>query len=280
MKNLILLLLAIIITSDLNAQEMEQPFLSGVASKGVQEYFYKSTSLSHGGFMFVAGSSLNNNGDYDIILSKFNGQVEVWSHEWNGSGNGDDFASNLTIDSSGNIVLVGATYVNGSINYDGVILKFNQNGVLLWNSTYGNPNNLLDGFVSVVADNQNSIFVCSGLAEMSVGNNARESWVMVLDQDGCLEADCGMAVNDNPESPFTIYPNPATNQLNLSWSTTTTGKALVRMTTLEGKIVLEEETTASQQHTIDTSALAEGLYLLTVQMNNTWYVEKVVVRGE
>ena len=38
---------------------------------------------------------------------------------------------------------------------------------------------------------------------------------MVLDQDGRLEKDCDIVVNENPDSPFTIYPNPATNQLTL-----------------------------------------------------------------
>ncbi|MDG1262863.1 MAG: T9SS type A sorting domain-containing protein [Flavobacteriales bacterium] len=179
----------------------------------------------------------------------------------------------------GDFVAVGTRFSLVGGQWEGFVAKISSEGAILWNHNYryepDRPSRLHD--VAILSDGR---IACSGLAEISVGNNARESWVMVLDQDGCLEEDCGTAVNENPESPFSIYPNPATNQLNLSWSTTIHGKALVRMTTLAGKIVLEEETTTSQQHTIDTSALAEGFYLLTVQMNNQWYVEKVVVRGE
>jgi hypothetical protein len=118
---------------------------------------------------------------------------------------------------------------------------------------------------------------CCGQAEISVPNNAAESWVLVLDQDGCLEADCGMSVDEQAANAFNIFPNPAQNTLNLSWSNGLQAQALITLQTLDGKTVVEEETFISNQHQLDTSDLPNGYYILSVSTQDGVQTERVVV---
>jgi len=161
MRTIFIQILLVALCTNATAQQSEQAFLDAAAEKGAQEFFYKNSRASSGGYLYVAGASLNDDGHYDMLLTKYSGTTEVWSTSWDGSASGDDYAASIVIDGSGNIIIAGTTEVT-STNYNGVIAKYNTSGTLQWATTYAGNAGLLDGFVSVARDGSNNIYACGG----------------------------------------------------------------------------------------------------------------------
>jgi hypothetical protein len=176
----------------------------------------------------------------------------------------------------GDFVAVGTRFSLVGGQLEGFVAKITTDGEIVWNHNYryapDRPSVLND--VVLLSDGR---IACCGQAEISVPNNAAESWVMVLDQDGCLEADCGTSVDELEANAFNIYPNPVQNTLNLSWSNGLQAQALITLQTLDGKTVVEEETFISNQHQLDTSDLPNGYYILSVSTQDGVQTERVVV---
>ncbi len=90
------------------------------------------------GNVFVTGKiKVSSKNAFDTILIKYNsgGDME-WNKTWGGSS--DDAGLSIDVDTSNNIYVAGWTKsfgVNGS--YDISLLKFDNNGLLLWSQTWG-----------------------------------------------------------------------------------------------------------------------------------------------
>ncbi len=67
-----------------------------------------------------------------------------------------------------------------------------------------------------------------------------------------------------------VYPNPATDELNISFNGEIQS---VRIVSLEGKVMSVTETN-EQNHLIDISQLAKGIYFISVQSGGEWYPTK------
>lgn len=156
------LLSLFLITVSLTAQTTEIAFLKSYATKGVQENFHESSEITSGGYTYVAGSSIGNDGHYDILLTKYHGTTEQWSVNWGTSNNGDDYSADIAVDGNGNLLVCGTSQINGDIDYDAVLLKFSPSGTLLWDETFDGSSSLLDGFVSVATDANSNVYVCGG----------------------------------------------------------------------------------------------------------------------
>lgn len=104
-----------------NAQMRDAFLLDNVAASGVQQMFYRNKVLKVGGYNYICGATINSNGDYDILLSKFDSATDtlVWSASYDGSYNGNDYAADLAVDGSNNIIVVGTKQV-GALDYDAV----------------------------------------------------------------------------------------------------------------------------------------------------------------
>lgn len=81
-----------------------------------------------------------------ILISLFVGNIlnvnsqisQQWIERYNGSGNGSDYATDMVIDLTGNIIVTGATFANNSLNY--MTIKYNSAGVQQWTRTYDGLN--------------------------------------------------------------------------------------------------------------------------------------------
>ncbi|MHA1230306.1 MAG: SBBP repeat-containing protein [Candidatus Helarchaeota archaeon] len=77
-------------------------------------------------------------GSYDLLLIKFapNG-TKLWNTTW---GETDaDYGYEVAVDSNGFIYCIGETYSYGAISADFVLVKFDPNGNVIWNTTWGGP---------------------------------------------------------------------------------------------------------------------------------------------
>jgi endonuclease I len=73
---------------------------------------------------------------------------------------------------------------------------------------------------------------------------------------------------------FTIYPNPAVNELNISLPTNKVAK--IRIFDLTGKIVATFESVSSSEP-IDISSLRNGIYMVRISTENTTITKKITI---
>lgn len=78
---------------------------------------------------------------------------------------------------------------------------------------------------------------------------------------------------------FSVYPNPASDALNISFNTGTAEILKLKMINSLGNLVYNEtiSTTGKVDHTINVGMMAEGMYFLNVQGKNLNYSHKVSV---
>ena len=83
----------------------------------------------------------------------------------------------------------------------------------------------------------------------------------------------------NNEANSTVYPNPATNQLNLQFGSKITGETTVVIYDMNGKIVRQDRLMEVQNTTFsfDASVLANGVYSVKVLNNGSVENHSVVV---
>ncbi len=118
----------------------------------------------------MAGATINVSGNYDILLKKYapTGQL-VWTVQFDGAGNGDDYAGDIIIDASQNVFLTGSSYYSSTRINDLVILKIATNGVVSW-SKYHDGNNLDDAGTALTFDDMGNVCV-SGTTMNSTTNS-------------------------------------------------------------------------------------------------------------
>jgi len=107
------------------------------------------TGWSNGGSGFAA--------DYATI--KYNSAgVQLWVSRYQGSGNSNDGASSIAIDSFGNVYVTGVSFGSGTDD-DYATIKYNSAGVQQWASRYNGPGNLQDDAEMVVLDDSGNVYV-------------------------------------------------------------------------------------------------------------------------
>ncbi|MCB0736596.1 MAG: T9SS type A sorting domain-containing protein [Bacteroidetes bacterium] len=74
---------------------------------------------------------------------------------------------------------------------------------------------------------------------------------------------------------FEIYPNPATNQINLAWQSKFKGR--IELRTLDGKILKVDDAIEGMNHSLDVSHLSSGIYVVIVSNNEMTHVQKVSI---
>jgi uncharacterized delta-60 repeat protein len=112
------------------------------------------------GNVYVTGNSVGTTyPDYDYATIKYNsaGQ-EQWVARYNGSGNGEDDASGLAIDGSGNVYVTGSS--NGANNLpDYATIKYNSAGQEQWVARYDGPGNSYDIARAIAVDDLENVYV-------------------------------------------------------------------------------------------------------------------------
>ncbi len=156
-------LIAIAFTS--SAQQQTAIFLENSSVNGVQEMFSKQVAQRNlvDNHIYTCGSTLNNGGTYDILLTKHDlSNNLIWSMTYTGSGNYNDYSADLNFDTQGNIIVVGTKQVS-ALNYDAVILKYDSSGALLWQQSYDGTGNGPDGLSCIVTDASDNIYVSGSM---------------------------------------------------------------------------------------------------------------------
>lgn len=182
MKNLCLqinqILAVVLLTTSLGFSQ-EQTYLSESWSGqgGEMAVFYQNvTKTDIQRNVYVAGSTLNDDNNNDIILQKFdpNGNL-LWQETFNGAANMDDMAADMFVDDAMNIYITGTSIASVNSDFDLVVLKYNSSGQLQWTHYYDNGGSPdpQDAGTSIVGDSNGSIFVTGA----SFGSNTLSDYV-------------------------------------------------------------------------------------------------------
>jgi uncharacterized delta-60 repeat protein len=117
------------------------------------------------GNVVVTGNSHNGN-DYDYATVKYSGAgVPLWTNRYSGSGNYDDLATALAVDSSGNVFVTGKSATTNLYPYypDFATIKYSSAGVPLWTNRYNVPGGVEASATALCADRSGNVVVLGNL---------------------------------------------------------------------------------------------------------------------
>jgi uncharacterized delta-60 repeat protein len=131
--------------------------------------YSQAIALDVSGNIYVTGFSSGNGTSSDYATIKYNATgVEQWARRYNGPGNGSDSARALAIDNLGNICVTG--YSTGLGSSDMATVKYDNTGVLQWESRYDGPATGMDGASEIACDALGNVYI-SGVSGISAGDS-------------------------------------------------------------------------------------------------------------
>jgi len=159
MRKLILLFSLVCFALMAGAQGVLTPFADWSSTTGSQNFFYKNiTKTDASGAIYVAGATMNGYGNYDILLVKYNAAgTAQWTVQYDGTGNGQDMATGLYIDGSGNVYITGLTTTSTSV--DIITIKYNSSGTQQWLRTYDGTGSGYDSGADVTVDTNGDVYI-------------------------------------------------------------------------------------------------------------------------
>ena len=125
----------------------------------------KANELLHVGNTFVAQEGA------DVKTTKYdNNGLALWEAVYNSQENFNDYGIALEEDSQGNIYVLGTTDNNNTAtNFDILLLKYGNNGALLWSTSFNSSFDKNDVGTDLKLDENGNIYVCA-VSEVSAGN--------------------------------------------------------------------------------------------------------------
>jgi len=141
-----------------------------------------NVQTSDGGYALSGQTSSFGAGGIDAWLLKTDpsGNIE-WNMTWGGSQ--DDYFADMIKIKDGSFVLTGYTNSFGAGNYDGILMKVNASGTLLWNQTYGGSGG--DQVISLFQTSDGG-YVLSGITNSSGSGNS-DFWLVKTDATGNMQ---------------------------------------------------------------------------------------------
>ncbi len=124
-------------------------------------------AIGNGGTVFVTGASAASNTsyprydpvDFDYATVAYSSAgVPLWTNRYNGTTNGNDYATAIAVDTNGNVQVTGYFDHGGGI-YDIVTVKYSAGGTALWTNRYpgvGPQGNLPN---AIATDGNGNVFV-------------------------------------------------------------------------------------------------------------------------
>ncbi|MGA2667910.1 MAG: SBBP repeat-containing protein [Ignavibacteria bacterium] len=118
-----------------------------------------SIAVDGSGNVYVTGQSGGNTTNWYYATIKYNSSgVQQWVQRYNGPGNGNNIATSIAIDGSGNVYVTGWSKGIGT-GYDYATIKYSANGVQLWVQRYSGPGNNDDYAYSIAVDGSGNVYI-------------------------------------------------------------------------------------------------------------------------
>ena len=101
-------------------------------------------AIDDSGNVYVTGESFGSGNAREFVTIKYNSVGDsIWVRRYKGIENGDNIATDLSLDAKGNVYVTGRSIGNGTY-YDYATIKYNPNGDTLWVRRYNGLGNYED----------------------------------------------------------------------------------------------------------------------------------------
>ncbi|MBV6479370.1 MAG: hypothetical protein HGGPFJEG_02141 [Ignavibacteria bacterium] len=186
---------------------------------GVENFFDKAVDVLNDaeGNSYVTGNSVkSSDGTSDLILIKYNPSGDVlWTKTYDGPGGQDDIPIKLIKNNMGNVLVLGDSYsfffnpLCGTSDY--LILNYNQDASLNWESRYDGAGTGIDIPVSLVNDNSGNSYATGysfdkvanyDMATVKYNSSGAPLWAARYDGNSGIDKSADVAV-DNSGNVFT-----------------------------------------------------------------------------
>ena len=121
------------------------------------------------GNVFVAGSAFASSGNNDFVVLKYSGAgAPLWTNTYNGPANGNDIASRIALDGSGNVFVTGWSVGTNSLP-EFATIAYSEAGMPLWTNRYS-TSNAMDKADGIGTDKIGNVFVTGWGQDQTTGN--------------------------------------------------------------------------------------------------------------
>tara|TARA_R110000796_G_C14534932_1_gene432289 strand:+ start:166 stop:1494 length:1329 start_codon:yes stop_codon:yes gene_type:complete len=135
-----------------------------------------------GNVYVTGGSQIDGGGLYGLMVAKYNSAGTLqWQRKLNGTGN--DFSTDIALDSSGNVYLSGYSNGPGQGGNDLIVAKYNSSGTLQWQKRMGGSG--ADVGHGVATDSSDNVYVVGHTA--STGQGGYDLLITKYDSTGSLQ---------------------------------------------------------------------------------------------
>jgi hypothetical protein len=119
--------------------------------------------------VIVTGGSVNSGSNSDYATIKYSSAgAPLWVNRYNGPANGNDSASRIAVDSSGDVFVTG-TSTGSSASLDFLTVAYSPTGVPLWTNRYNGLQNAFGGASAIAVDNVGNVFL-AGTSQSATTN--------------------------------------------------------------------------------------------------------------
>ena len=262
-------------------------FQWAVRSGNAREEMGLSIDIAPNGSIYQCGISLSAGSPYyyNAFITCYSAAgTELWGRQLDGSNSAMDTgvaAHSVTVDETGAAYIGGWFYSPnidfdpgageqhlGSTSQDGYLLKLTSEGAFAWVLPFTNSNN--NSFVEL--DHHDDMLYANGVFSGSVdldpgsgesivtGGSGMSNFLIKLQTSGI-----GLSVNTPESVPFQLWPNPATDAMQLQLEKTGSESSVV-IFNLQGERVLEQQLKALVTE-IDLQQLSSGTYLVEIRQD-------------
>lgn len=211
------------------------------------------------------GDVIENHGDYDAWVVKFNG-IEGIPWQKSLGGTGTDMAISIKQTADGGYILAGSTLsLDGDVTgphmgYKDIwVVKLDAIGVIKWQKSLGGTG---DDYAFSIQQTADGGYIVAGVSMSNdgdvTGNHGnRDYWIVKLSATSDVQAPLF--------SIASISPNPTTGKLNITLNEIKEGEELqVNLVSLLGQTLISEKV-SSPKFTLDIANQARGIYMLHIQ---------------
>ncbi len=219
--------------------------------------------------VYITGQSQgngNNGAQNDIATIKYNSAgTQVWVQRYTSSGNFDDRGHGIALDDTLNVYVTGYVTLS-TTNKNFVTIKYDNAGNQLWLVTYDGPGGSIDDSRAIGVHDGGSVFV-SGSGDVNPTSVVNDDYITIK----YLPQNIGYGEYHGTRMDAFLFPNPATDQIHVSLSSTAIRPSDLFYATLVdvfGRPVMKAGTLRSAQGNAEgkfmISDLAAGAYILRI----------------
>jgi hypothetical protein len=183
-----------------------------------------------------------------------------------------NYLSNIRVLENQDVIATGSKYV-GEPWRAGWVIKLNADGDSLWYREYLLLQYSINKLRDIIPTSDNGFLACGYVSPLSPDTGTQDAWVIKLDSIGCDTPGCDTTVAipeivyKNTEDELYIYPNPASNVLNIQYPITNDEcRSIISIYDIFGRKVKEIKIPKGQQQlSVDVSNWHNGLYVAVLR---------------